>query len=130
METTKESVTPKRFRFASVQNLTVNLRGSFTEKFNKRGERLRIPKRYPAIRIVFQHGYAETEDKEIAEALQGLPMWGNDFYWHKSMKGKVDHFDEELAARFEGKRKDISVKMKTARRHRLVRGPAEPEKQK
>ncbi len=114
--------TGKKYKFVSIGNMTVTIRGTYSEwVINAGGEPLYKKSRKP-LQAQFINGYFETDDDAIAKGLPDSAPWGNEIYWHPSMADKVKGFEQSLAERIMGDQREAAQKLIEARQRRLQRG--------
>ena len=72
----------KKFRFVSSGSFKVVLRGT-RDKFiyDKMNNPIDKVKELP-VELIFQNGYAETDDEVAAQLIQRTQHWGADVFWH------------------------------------------------
>lgn len=91
----------KKYRFISSGSQTIILVGTKTvPQRNSAGDPI-DDKKIPAKKAIFNKGYWETDDKELADILMGKPEhWGNDVFWHPTCMPKdAPKEDKKLADR-------------------------------
>lgn len=112
--TTKAPKQSKRQKFVcSGNNQTVVLAGSRNDIiYNKMGDPI-AKKHIGPIQIVFQGGYAETEDETVVELLVQHKDFGKTIFWHPTcLPGDAEPHEKALAARLAGKHTDRLIKIK------------------
>ena len=74
----------KKFRFVGVGSWTLTLKGSSYKYINdKAGNPIDKERVFPK-QLLFQNGYAETDDPDIPILLEKNRHWEKDVFWHPS----------------------------------------------
>lgn len=71
----------KRYLFQSSGNLTIVLAGSRKEPVVNAAGQVISMKVIPALKAVFNGGFFQTDNEDIAQLIQTTANWGNDVYW-------------------------------------------------